>query len=70
MIKNPTALLDKLENHDLHLHPIFPEQRAEVFENAERFDDGSATHFLMQGSEVIWAGKLSCVELWVNSHFR
>lgn len=70
MIKNLTELLDKLERHDLHLHTIYKEQRAEVFANLGRFDDGCATHFLMCADKVLWIGQLSYFESWLNSNFR
>jgi hypothetical protein len=69
-MKNASALLDKMENHGLHLHPILEEQREEVFKSAGRFDDRIATHFLMRDNEVLWLGQLSHFEKWLNSHFR
>ncbi len=72
MIKDPIALLDKLYKNDLHLEilPYKGEYRSEVFAHAGRFDNCSATHFIMQGDRVIWIGELSWVESWVNAHFN
>ena len=68
-INNPTALLDLLDKHDLLIPPMDKDLRADVFAKYKRFDDGRATHFIMQGSNVLWAGTLDTVEIWVNSRF-
>lgn len=71
MIKDPAALLDKMSENDLHLGilPYEGEYRREVFEYANRFDDCRATHYIMQGRQIIWIGELSYIYYWVNAHF-
>lgn len=64
MIKNPKVLLDKLEKHNLHLHPLFEDDRSEVYKNAD-----SATYFLMKDREFVWVGRLNDLELWVNANY-
>lgn len=68
-IKDPTALLNKLEENNLFVHELEDGYRSEVFDGTGRIDGFMDTHYLMQGDDVVWIGRLSSLEMWVNTHF-
>lgn len=68
-ISDPHALLNKLEDNELFIHELEDGYRSDVFDGTGRLDVFMDTHYLMQGGKVVWIGKLTNLEMWVNAHY-
>lgn len=53
--------LDMLSKNNLHLHEIDEEILIPIYMLSY------ATHFIMQGAEVKWCGRLDGLEIWLRS---